>query len=264
MKTAVFVVVTVLLQGALNAGLLKVGPGETYSTIQSAIDAAVPGDTVEIAPGNFAENLVVDKSPLTILGAQNGVDAKGRVIGAPNPTLETIIEPAAGSALSLTSGSGSIVVSGCFFSSPPSLGSGVIEGSLEVLQSLDFKENYIRVETGAQGAAFSMGSSALNATLSRNVFEASAVSVHTLFLDGASTYNGFHFIGNEILRVGAVAHHGLFVDGNRNLGTSALRSSLIHTNSLIGHEIGFFAGARSLDGVIVSGNRFQGNVSGMV
>ena len=264
MKTAVFVVLTVLLEGSLYAGILKVGPGETYSTVQSAIDAAVPGDTVEIAAGNFAENLVVNKSPLTILGARNGVDARGRIAGVPNPALETIITPTTGTALSLTSGDGAIVVSGCFFESPPSLGSGVIEGSIEVLQSLDFRENHVRVEAGAQGAAFSMGTSAIDATLSKNVFEAAAGSVHTLILDGTSTYDGFHLIENEILRVGAVAHHGLFVDGNRNLGTSALRSSLIHTNSLVGHEIGFFAGARSLDGVIISGNRFQGNVSGMV
>ena len=264
MKTTVFVVVSFLLQGALKAGLLKVGPGETYLTIQSAIDAAVPGDTVEISPGQFAENLVVDKSPLTIQGARNGVDARGRIIGPPNSALETIIAPAGGTALTLSSGDGSIVISGCFFSSPPALGSGVIEGSTEVLQNLEFRENHVRVEAGAQGAAVSMGTSAIDATLSRNVFEAAAVSVHTLFLDGASTYDGFHLIENEILRSGAVAHHGLFVDGNRNLGTSALRSSLIHTNSLIGHEVGFFAGARSLEGVIVAGNVFQGNVSGMV
>jgi len=264
MKTAVFVGLTVLLKGALSAGILKVGPGETHSTIQSAINAALPGDTVEISAGLFAENLVVDKSPLTILGARNGVDARGRVVGMPNATIETIIAPTNGIALSLSSGTGSIIVSGCFFSSPPPLGSGVIEGSIETLQNLDFRENHVRVETEAQGASFSMGTSAINATLTNNVFEAANASTHTIFLSGTSIYDGFHLVENEILRVGAIAHHGLFTDGNRNLGTSAMRSSLIQGNLFSGHEVGFFAGARSLEEVLVSGNSFQGNASGMV
>lgn len=61
---------------------ISVGPSDS---IQDAIDSAASGDTIIIAAGTYKERLVIDK-PLIIVGAQAGVDARGRS-GA-----ETIIE----------------------------------------------------------------------------------------------------------------------------------------------------------------------------
>jgi hypothetical protein len=43
--------------------------GAAFSTIQSAVNAAASGDTIQICPGTYDEQLVVTKSSLTIRGA---------------------------------------------------------------------------------------------------------------------------------------------------------------------------------------------------
>src|SRR6185503_3798722 len=50
----------------------------TYLTISAAVLAASSGDTIKVCPGTYLENVVLNKS-LTLLGAQAGVDARGRV-----------------------------------------------------------------------------------------------------------------------------------------------------------------------------------------
>ncbi len=48
--------------------ILKVGPGQVYTSIQDAVDNATAGDVIEVEPGLYNENVVVDKR-LTIRGS---------------------------------------------------------------------------------------------------------------------------------------------------------------------------------------------------
>jgi parallel beta-helix repeat protein len=52
-------------------------PGATFSTINAAVAAASPGDTIQVCAGTYNESVNVNKT-LTILGAQSGVDARTR------------------------------------------------------------------------------------------------------------------------------------------------------------------------------------------
>jgi parallel beta-helix repeat protein len=48
------------------------------TTIQAAVDAAAPGDTVVVPPGTYRESVLVDKSDLTLRGSRGAViDASG-------------------------------------------------------------------------------------------------------------------------------------------------------------------------------------------
>ncbi|MGA2521576.1 MAG: putative Ig domain-containing protein [Acidimicrobiales bacterium] len=64
--------------GAIVVGSAgPVCPSPTYSTIQSAIDAAAAGSTIYVCEGTYDESPVIDK-PLVLDGAQYGVDAVSR------------------------------------------------------------------------------------------------------------------------------------------------------------------------------------------
>jgi len=47
---------------------------DNYSTIQAAVDAASPGDTIIVYPGTYNENVDVNKDHLTIK-SENGADS---------------------------------------------------------------------------------------------------------------------------------------------------------------------------------------------
>jgi parallel beta-helix repeat protein len=64
---AVAVILCAALAVPASAATLTVGAGGQFKTIQQAVDAAKPGDTVLVAPGTYTENVVVSK-PLTITG----------------------------------------------------------------------------------------------------------------------------------------------------------------------------------------------------
>src|SRR4051794_6876385 len=61
-----FAVLAMALPAAAGARTIKVFEGDS---IQAAIDAADPGDTIKIKPGTYAENLWVNKDDITIKGA---------------------------------------------------------------------------------------------------------------------------------------------------------------------------------------------------
>lgn len=57
-----------LAAGTAGAATLNVGQGQTYSTIQSAIDASQTGDVISVSEGTYYENVVLSKSGIAIMG----------------------------------------------------------------------------------------------------------------------------------------------------------------------------------------------------
>jgi Collagen triple helix repeat (20 copies)/Right handed beta helix region len=76
-------------------------------TIAHAVAEATAGDTVKVAAGSYEESVNVDKS-LTLLGAQAGVDARGRNLAGLEDAGETIVKNSAGSDLTLSAGSSTV------------------------------------------------------------------------------------------------------------------------------------------------------------
>ena len=78
---------TAIIFTAANTNLygntLKVGIGQPYSTIQSAINAAGAGDTVKVFPGTYNEVIIINKN-IVIQGS--GYETT-RITSANNPTV---------------------------------------------------------------------------------------------------------------------------------------------------------------------------------
>ena len=56
-----------LLSNAAHAATLTVGPSGTYADISSAVSAAASGDTIEVAPGTYTENIDLSGKDLDIV-----------------------------------------------------------------------------------------------------------------------------------------------------------------------------------------------------
>lgn len=87
---------------SVEAATWYVNPG---GSIQAAVNAAAPNDTIVVAAGSYPENVVVNKN-LILLGAQAGVDARGRVAA------ETIVGTVSGTAIYVTNAAQSITIDG--------------------------------------------------------------------------------------------------------------------------------------------------------
>jgi nitrous oxidase accessory protein len=51
---------------------------DDYPTIQSAVDAAYPGDTINVGSGTYKENVIMDKKRTLIGDAFTTIDAQGK------------------------------------------------------------------------------------------------------------------------------------------------------------------------------------------
>jgi parallel beta-helix repeat protein len=81
--------------------------GATYPTINAAVAAANPGDTIKVCPGTYNENVAVNK-PLKFLGAKAGKDGRNRKASAK----ESVVKNASGADFELTGAANNVTIDG--------------------------------------------------------------------------------------------------------------------------------------------------------
>lgn len=241
-----------------NYPVHNVTTGLNYCTIQAAINdpLTVTGNVINVDAGTYAENVVLNKS-ITLNGAKAGVDARGRVAGAPSPATESIIAPAAGAAVDLQAGANSAVVDG--FSMMATVGgtNGVVQTISSILTGVQIKNNLMKLNSST-GAVLWFNRGIVDLTVTQNEMYGGTASTQVIFFNGPQTFSGFYLTYNNIYGTGGT--YGWFVDGNRNVGASATpRNPLIKGNLFQGLIAGINCGSRSIQDAQIIENTFNNN-----
>jgi hypothetical protein len=220
-----------------------VDPSGSFTTIQAAIDAASPGDTILIGAGTYNENVHVTKSDLTIensSGETVTINGTGGYAGA-----ITIDSGVTGTTIQSSDGDPThFVLTG----SP----SGQVAALYLVGSNDDTSINGITAEASAVGSgglnAVLTGGDQHNVTFESNVFSAAGTAGQLVYVNGAedigpSAQNGaVNFIGNTFSG-----------DASLLLGMSA--PGEVENNIFSGHSN--VAVGLNETGVTVSGNTFS-------
>jgi len=230
-----------------------------FATIQEAIDA-VCASTVNVAAGTYNENIVLNKS-VTLNGAQSGVDACDRM------ATESIITPADAmlSTIELRTGCAGSIIDGFTFSGgSTTAGNAPIASTSGPLNNLQILNN--RFVSITRNAVF-LNDTGTDITVHQNSLDGSSntTAVSGFFHLDTDNFNGFHFTDNCVF--GAQFTEGFFVDGNHNVGPSAMRNPLIDGNLFDNNSSGANLGTRAFGSQFtpnagtISDNTFSNNLN---
>jgi hypothetical protein len=229
-----------------------------YATIKAALAAAASGEVIQVCVGTYIENDTLNKR-LTLLGAQVGVDARGRADS------ESVVIPLVANTATLTlQAARRLIINGFTFLGGAFIGGsghlGAIESTTPPIDSLQILNNRIRGFTAGSGVF--LNDPGINITVDQNDIDGTAktpLGTGDLVHLDTDNFDGFWFTNNRVVNGTLVT--GFFVDGNRNVdkSTAGARIPLFSGNFIDNNGAGVNLGSRAWGDGPISGNTFSNN-----
>ncbi len=196
----------------------------TFTTIQAAVDAALAGDTIQVCPGTYEEQVYVDKT-LELLGAQAGIDGRTR---PGTPAVESVLDSDAVDQTGIYVDAPNVVINGFLIQGyDAGISTNIIidpvpASGLRVLNNILFQNG-----TGLQIESD-------NSLVRRNLFEDNVLGIHML-TGTKATFTTNEFLGNHAV---GILLEGCFeyCDSGIN-GFGPPTDVTISTNEIVGPEI---------------------------
>ncbi len=225
-------------------------PRADFTSIQAAVTASLPGDTIKVCPDLYNESVNVNKPALTVVGASNVGDCS--IPTAADPTQDSIVT--AGASPSFTLSNNNITLSGF-----------VVQGSTDGIDTSDAFSGYRVTNNTAQnnsvrGLNF-LSSGANQSRVDHNCFRLNGNSgiqsevgnlTNGLVDHNASFKNvldGFDFSGAGARRYVTVTRNSAVQDGFAGVSMDNSTGTEVSHNDTTGVPSAFTAGA----GVFIGG-----------
>ena len=223
-------------------------PKAGFTSIQAAVTAALPGDTIKVCPDQYNESVVVNKPSLTLVGATAVNVGKCTTVTAADPTKDSIVTGAGSFSFSLQNNN--ISMSGF-----------VVQGSVNGINTSDAFSSYRITSTIAQfnrDWGINLNSNGTNQSrVDHNCLRRNAPGV-TFLADGLASE-----IGN--LSNALIDHNATFRNAGGGIDLSGVGARAYITVTQNSSVSDGFAGV-SIDNTIgstVSQNTSQGSTRGI-
>lgn len=256
-RSALVCTLALLATASLAQTTIQVGPGQTYTTIQSGINAAVNGDTVLVAPGTYNENINFNGKAITV--TSSGGETVTTINGGNKPGLATVVFANGETSASVISGF-TITGGGDSIFTGTSDGGIWVGGASPTIQSNTITANYchnIDVEDGVATILYNEVSGVLESNVDSGPDESYCAFGSGINLEG--TPNSLSGLGSTVI--------GNIIANNTESGINlwAAQNVLIMNNSIrnnTSEDAGSALTSENSGGTVIVQNLIYGNTSG--